>query len=60
MLILRDDITHPRGRVYFFGDGQILCDREVDNGFSGAKEMKQRVRDRMDPGRTLGHSDRLP
>ena len=32
--------------------------REVDGGFPDAKVLKQRVRDVIDPGRDLGHSDR--
>ena len=35
---------------------QIWC-RKVDAGFPQAAELKQRVRDRIAPGRSLGHSD---
>lgn len=37
---------------------QVIWDRERDGGFPGAKEIKQRVRDQLDPGRDLGHLDR--
>jgi selenoprotein W-related protein len=39
-------------------DGHIIWDREVDGGFPDARTLKQRVRDRLDPGRDLGHLDR--
>jgi selenoprotein W-related protein len=39
-------------------DGQIIWDRKVDGGFPDARTLKQRVRDRLDPGRDLGHLDR--
>ena len=39
-------------------DGETIWDRTIDGGFPEAKVLKQRVRDRLDPGRDLGHSDR--
>ena len=39
-------------------DGATIWDRTVDGGFPEAKTLKQRVRDRLDPGRDLGHIDR--
>lgn len=39
-------------------DGETIWDRAIDGGFPEAKLLKQRVRDRIDPGRDLGHSDR--
>ncbi|NDW05860.1 SelT/SelW/SelH family protein [Jiella pacifica] len=36
----------------------MIWDRKADGGFPEAKLLKQRVRDRLDPGRDLGHSDR--
>src|SRR5438045_193563 len=39
-------------------DGDLLWDRKRDGGFPDAKTLKQRVRDRLDPGRDLGHVDR--
>ncbi|MCX8998012.1 SelT/SelW/SelH family protein [Rhizobiaceae bacterium BDR2-2] len=39
-------------------DGQTIWERKRDGGFPGPKELKQRVRDVIDPGRDLGHTDR--
>lgn len=39
-------------------DGTLIWDRARDGGFPDAKALKQRVRDRIDPGRDLGHIDR--
>lgn len=36
----------------------ILWDRARDGGFPDVKTLKQLVRDRVDPGRDLGHTDR--
>ncbi|MDY8109053.1 SelT/SelW/SelH family protein [Fulvimarina sp. 2208YS6-2-32] len=46
------------GRFEIFYDGQTLWERKADGGFPEAKVLKQRVRDRLDPARDLGHSDR--
>ena len=40
-------------------DGELIWDRKRDGGFPDAKTLKQRVRDRLDPGRDLGHVDRI-
>ncbi|MFU0505014.1 Rdx family protein [Pseudaminobacter sp. NGMCC 1.201702] len=39
-------------------DGELIWDRKRDGGFPEAAKLKQLVRDRIDPGRDLGHSDR--
>ncbi len=39
-------------------EGEIIWDRQSDGGFPEAKILKQRVWDQLDPGRSLGHSDR--
>jgi selenoprotein W-related protein len=39
-------------------EGETIWDRTVDGGFPDARALKQRVRDRLDPGRDLGHIDR--
>jgi selenoprotein W-related protein len=39
-------------------DGAAIWERKADGGFPEAKELKRRVRDRLDPGRDLGHIDR--
>ncbi len=36
----------------------VIWERKRDGGFPDAKVLKQRVRDLLDPGRDLGHSDR--
>jgi Rdx family len=35
----------------------MLWDRKIDGGFPEAKVLKQRLRDHIDPDRSLGHSD---
>ncbi|KAL2260887.1 hypothetical protein VTK26DRAFT_4995 [Humicola hyalothermophila] len=44
--------TQPGRRV------TVLWDRKVDGGFPETKELKRRVRDVVEPGRSLGHVDR--
>ncbi|MBV9182123.1 MAG: SelT/SelW/SelH family protein [Acidobacteria bacterium] len=39
-------------------DGSKLWSREQRKGFPDIKELKQIVRDRVAPGKSLGHSDR--
>lgn len=39
-------------------EGELLFSRADEGRFPEAKELKQRVRDRVDPGRDLGHADR--
>ncbi|MBO9355552.1 SelT/SelW/SelH family protein [Bordetella petrii] len=43
-------------RIHY--NDSVLWDRAIDAGFPDAKVLKQRVRDRLDPGRDLGHIDR--
>ena len=38
-------------------NGDLIWDHKSDGGFPEAKVLKQRVRDRLDPGRPLGHID---
>jgi selenoprotein W-related protein len=38
--------------------GELLWSRQEQGRFPEAKEIKQRVRDRIAPGKNLGHSDR--
>ena len=35
-----------------------IWERKRDGGFPDAKALKQRLRDQLDPGRDLGHTDR--
>ena len=39
-------------------DGDLIWERRRDGGFPDVKQLKQLVRDRIDPGRDLGHIDR--
>lgn len=39
-------------------DEALIWERQRDGGFPGPKELKQRVRDLIEPGRDLGHIDR--
>ncbi len=39
-------------------DEELLWERKRDGGFPDVKALKQRVRDRLDPNRDLGHLDR--
>lgn len=39
-------------------DGDLVWERKRDGGFPDVKQLKQLVRDRVAPGRDLGHVDR--
>jgi len=39
-------------------DGQTIFDRKEWGGFPEIKEIKQLVRDKVSPGKSLGHSDK--
>ena len=39
-------------------DGELVWERKRDGGFPEAKVLKALVRDRIAPGRNLGHIDR--
>jgi selenoprotein W-related protein len=41
-------------------DGETIWSRKAEGRFPEAKEIKQRVRDRVAPSKDLGHSDRKP
>jgi selenoprotein W-related protein len=38
-------------------DAEVVWNRQSDRGFPQAADLKRRVRDRVAPGRSLGHSD---
>jgi selenoprotein W-related protein len=40
-------------------DGELVWDRKRNDGFPDIRVLKQMVRDRIDPGRDLGHVDRI-
>ena len=39
-------------------ESKVVWDRKREGGFPDIKTLKQLVRDRLDPGRDLGHIDR--
>lgn len=39
-------------------DGELAWERKRDGGFPDVRQLKQMVRDRIDPERDLGHIDR--
>ncbi|MEV0359643.1 SelT/SelW/SelH family protein [Nocardia sp. NPDC050697] len=39
-------------------DAEQIWERKADGGFPDVAQLKQRVRDRVAPGRDLGHLDR--
>jgi selenoprotein W-related protein len=39
-------------------EGELIWERKRDGGFPDVKQLKQLVRDRIDPARDLGHIDR--
>uniref|UniRef100_A0A7S0Q2A8 Selenoprotein O n=1 Tax=Coccolithus braarudii TaxID=221442 RepID=A0A7S0Q2A8_9EUKA len=54
--------NHEGGGVFIVSvadeEGElVIWDRSEEERFPEAKELKQRVRDSIDPGRSLGHSD---
>lgn len=46
------------GRYSISLNEDILFDRKQAGGFADIKEVKQLVRDRVNPAKSLGHSDR--
>ncbi|EGO01750.1 hypothetical protein SERLA73DRAFT_177227 [Serpula lacrymans var. lacrymans S7.3] len=58
---LNSDQTGGRFRVWLFsdsGDSHLVWDRKVEGGFPELKVLKQRIRDHIQPGKHLGHSDK--
>jgi selenoprotein W-related protein len=39
-------------------NGEVLFNRKLENRFPESKELKQLIRDRISPDRSLGHSDK--
>ncbi|MCH5715801.1 SelT/SelW/SelH family protein [Niabella hibiscisoli] len=39
-------------------DDQLVFDRKANGGFIEIKELKQLLRDKINPGMSLGHSDK--
>lgn len=48
------------GRYTIYVDDEKLFDRKEDGHFPDVKELKQHVRDKVNPGRPLGHVDARP
>lgn len=48
----------PNGVFEVWLDGERIFSKAGEGRFPEAKELKQRVRDRVSPERALGHSDR--
>ena len=40
-------------------NGEVIWDRKTNGGFPEIKELKQLVRDKIDPSKSLGHSDKV-
>ncbi|KAF8640002.1 hypothetical protein AX17_001248 [Amanita inopinata Kibby_2008] len=61
LMPLNTDETAGRFRVWLsYGSEapQLMWDRKVEGGFPELKVLKQRIRDRIQPGKSLGHSER--
>lgn len=48
------------GRYTIYINGEKIFDRKEAGHFPEIKELKQLVRDIVNPGRSLGHSDKKP
>lgn len=46
------------GKFEIMFDDTSLWERKRDGGFPDVKQLKQRVRDQIDPNRDLGHIDK--
>ncbi|KAL6232997.1 Rdx family-domain-containing protein [Aspergillus navahoensis] len=55
---ISDPHFNSESDFHFSKEGTILWDRKRDGGFPEVKELKSRVRNVIDPGRDLGHTDR--
>lgn len=52
--------SETSGEFHISIDGNKIFDRRIDGKFPEIKELKQKVRDIVSPGKNLGHSDRKP
>ncbi|KAF9008681.1 Rdx family-domain-containing protein [Cyathus striatus] len=58
---LNADESAGRFRVWLSMDSRppvLIWDRKLEGGFPELKALKQRVRDHIEPGKSLGHSDK--
>lgn len=46
------------GRYTISVDGEIVFDRKKHGGVPEIKELKQIIRDKVNPGKALGHADK--
>lgn len=51
-------IPSTGGRFEITANDTLVWERKRDGGFPGPKDLKQRIRDIIDPERDLGHTDR--
>ncbi|MEX8547285.1 MAG: SelT/SelW/SelH family protein [Mucilaginibacter sp.] len=54
-------LLHPSevaGRYSIFVDDNLIFDRKREGRFPEIKELKQLVRDKVNPKKSLGHSDK--
>ncbi|KAH9853739.1 Rdx family-domain-containing protein [Lenzites betulinus] len=61
ILPLNAEDTAGRFRVWLFLSGvppTVVWDRKIEGGFPELKVLKQRIRDHIQPGKSLGHSDK--
>ncbi|EJT97955.1 hypothetical protein DACRYDRAFT_84316 [Dacryopinax primogenitus] len=59
LIPLNTQETGARFRVWLLAENsmQLVWDRKMAGGFPELKELKQRIRDVILPGKSLGHSD---
>jgi selenoprotein W-related protein len=50
--------SETSGRYTIFVNNEIVFDRKEEARFPEIKELKQRIRDKAAPGKSMGHSDR--
>ena len=48
---------HSGGVFNILADDELIFSRKSNGGFKDVKELKQLVRDKIAPGKSLGHSD---
>jgi len=50
--------SETSGCFAIFVDAEIVFDRKTNGGFEDIKTLKQLIRDKVNPHKSLGHSDR--
>ena len=50
--------SETAGRFEISVGEALIWERKRDGGFPEIKELKQKIRDELEPGRDLGHTDR--